>query len=162
MSVPPGDRGTSSMQFLETADMIEKRAMEVCRKWPKSYTFVITMRTLTLASQVYEHVQKANAIFPVTTEKEREERILELERALGANFAFAKKIERAYSMFPLCGEKKDEAQSVMEDKSNKLFEEFMNLCADEEEAIKGNISYVRSLDLKTGKPKKTEEPQKAK
>lgn len=147
MAVPPGDRNKSGMQFIETADKIEQRAMEVCRKWPKSYTFVITMRTIALASQVYEHAQKANAIFPVTNEKEREERLLELQRAMGANYAFAKKIERAYSLFPICGEKQNTSQNVLQEKSNKLLEEFMMLCSDEEDALKGNISFTRKIDL---------------
>ena len=91
VSVPTGDRKRSGMQFIETADKIEKRAMEVCRRWPKSWMFMITARTVSLASQVYEHAQNANAIFPVTTEEERKERVIELQRALGANYAFAKK-----------------------------------------------------------------------
>lgn len=135
MSVPPGDRNKSGMQFIETADTIERRAMEVCRKWPKSYTFVITTRTITLASQIYEHAQKANAIFPVTNEQEREERLLELQRAMGANYAFARKIERAYSMFPICGEKQNASPGALQEKSNKLLEEFMTLCSDEEDAL---------------------------
>ncbi len=153
MSVPPGDRNKSGMQFIETADRIEKRAMEVCRKWPKSWMFMITSRTVALASSLYEHAQKANAIFPVTTETEREERLLELQRAMGANYAFSRKIERAYSLFPICGEKQNVSQNVLNEKSSKLLEEFMTLCSDEEDALKGNITYTRSLDLKAGSTK---------
>ena len=153
MAVPPGDRNKSAMQFIETADKIEKRAMEICRKWPKSFMFVITSRTIALASQVYEHALKANAIFP-KTEEERTERMLELERALGANYAFARKIERAYSMFPLCGEKPNVSQNAMGEKSNRLLEELMTLCLEEEDALKGNITYTRSLDLTTDKASK--------
>ena len=152
MAVPPGDRGKSTMEFVNTADTIERRAMEVCRKWPKSYMFIITARTIALASQVYEHAQKANAIFP-KTEAERDLRIAELEMALGANYAFARKIERAYSMFPLCGEKQNVTERALSEKSNALLEEFMNLCLAEDDALKGNISYTRGLDL-TGKDNK--------
>lgn len=147
MSVPAGDRKPSPMDFIDTADKIESRAMDVCRKWPKSWFFILTQRTVNLASQIYEHAQKANAIFPVTTEEERKERILELQRALGANYAFAKKIERAYSKFPLCGQKDKRSPPEEEEKSNKLFEEFMGLCCKEEEALKGNIHYTRALKL---------------
>lgn len=146
MAVPPGDRGKSSMQFIETADRIEKRTMEICRRWPKSFMFIITARTIELASEIYEHAIKANAIIP-RTEEERTQRIIELEKALGANYAYARKIERAYSMFPLCGEKKDLTAPALEEKSNRLLEELMNLCLDEEDALKGNITYTRGIDL---------------
>ena len=145
MSVPPGDRGKSPMQFIETADKIEKRAMEVCRRWPKSFTFIITNRTIQLASAIYEHAMRANAIFPVT-EAEKTERLLELERALGANYAFARKIERAFSMFPLCGEKKDLSNTAQMEKSGRLLQEFMTLCLEEEDALKGNITYTRGIN----------------
>ncbi len=145
MSVPPGDRKKSGMQFIETADKIELRAMQVCRRWPKSWTFLITLRTCALASQIFEHAQNANAIFPVKTEAERQERLLELQRALGATYGFAKKIERAYSLFPLCGDRRTPGE--MEKKSNAIFEELMMLCAEEEDALKGNITFTRTLEI---------------
>lgn len=146
MSVPKGDRGKSGVQFVDTADTIEQRAMEVCKKWPKSYVFIITQRTVALASEVYEHAQKANAIMP-QTEDERQERALELERALGANYAFARKIERAFSLFPICGQKDGRSQNEEAEKSGRLLEEFMTLCKDEENALKGNLHYVRKMEL---------------
>jgi len=153
MSVPPGDRGKSGMQFVDTAGNIEKKAMEVCKKWPKSYMFIITQRTVALASAIYEHAQYANAIMP-QSEEERTQRIIELEKAMGANYAFAQKIERAYSLFPLCGQKDGRSQTVEQEKSGKLLEDFMNLCLDEEEALKGNLHYTRTMHLH--KPKKTD------
>jgi len=155
MSVSPGDRNKSAMEFVETADKIEARAMQVCKRWPKSYMFIITQRTVNLASELYEHVQKANAIIP-QTEDERILRVKELEMALGANYAFARKIERAYSLFPICGEKKDLSEHAMEEKSNHILEEFMNLCLAEEDAIKGNLHYTRNMTL-SGKRSKDKE-----
>ena len=146
MSVPPGNRQKSSMQFIETADKIEDLTMRTCRKWPKSYMFIITQRTLNLASEIYERAQRANAIIP-KIEREREERLIHLQNALGATYAFARKVERAYRLFPLCGEKKDLEANTVDEKSAKLLEEFMNLCLDEEEALKGNIQYTRKLTL---------------
>jgi hypothetical protein len=147
MSVHPGDRGVSSMQFVETANKIEERAMQVCRKWPKSYTFIITQRTIQLASELYEHVLKANCIFPITTEAEREERLLELQRALGANNSFSRKIERAYHMFPICGIRNKLSRTETDEKSDRILAEFMNLCLIEEDAIKGNITFTRNCKL---------------
>ena len=153
MSVPPGNRGKSPMQFIETGDRIEQRAMEVCRRWPKSFFFIITQKTIQLASEIYEHALKANAILP-KSEEERTLRILELEKALGANYAFARKIERAYAMFPICGEKKDVSLAAVQEKSNRVLQEFMTYCLEEEDSLKGNIHYTRNLDL-TGKQKST-------
>ena len=146
MSVPPGNRGKSTMQFVETADRIEQRTMQICRRWPKAYMFIIMQRTLSLASEIYEHAQKANAIFP-KDEEERALRIRELDMALGALYAYARKIERAYSMFPICGEKKGVSEAELETKSNNVLKELMDMCLDEEEALKGNLHYTRSLDL---------------
>ena len=155
MSVPPGDRNKSPMDFVEVAGTIETRAMQVCRRWPKSYMFIITQRTINLASEIYEHVQRANAIMP-QTEAERTERIIELERALGANYAFARKIERAYSLFPICGEKKDESAETMQEKSSKILAEFMGYCLAEEDAIKGNLHYTRNMSLDGKRPRAKE------
>ena len=146
MSVPPGDRGKSSMQFVDTADRIEARTMQICKRWPKSWMFIITQRTINLASEIYEHAQKANAIMP-KTEAEREERVLELERAMGANYAYARKMERAYSLFPICGERKNATEAELEQKSADVLEELMNLCNDEDEALKGNLRYTRTMTL---------------
>ena len=146
--VAPGDRGKSPMRFVDTAGNIEKKAMEICKKWPESYMFIITQRTIELASEIYEQAQKANAIIP-QSEAERTERILCLERALGANYAFARKIERAYTLFPLCGQKPNRSENVEQIKSNKLLEEFMTMCSDEEDALKGNLQYTRSAKLHT-------------
>ena len=156
MSVPPGDRNESPMQFIETADKIELRAMQVCKRWPKTYMFIITQRTIQLASEVYEHAQKANANIP-QTEREREDRISDLVKALGATYAFARKIERAYSMFPLCGDKNNVSKEELAEKSDRLLEEFMILCLEEEKALKGNIHYVRNLKLPEKKGTQDEE-----
>lgn len=158
MSVPPGNRGKSTMQFVETADKIEQRTMQICRHWPKAYMFIITQRTIMLASEIYEHAQKANAIFP-KDEEERALRIRELDMALGALYAYARKIERAYSMFPICGEKKNVSESEVENKSNNVLKELMDLCLDEEESLKGNLHYTRSLDLTNRQKQPDSEPQ---
>lgn len=147
MSVSPGDRGVSTMQFTETADRIEERAMQICRKWPKAYMFIITARTIELASAIYEHAENANSIFPITSEEERTERLLELHRALAANINFSRKIERAFHMFPLCGDNQKLSDEKKEAKSGAILEELMALCATEEEALKGNITFTRNYKI---------------
>lgn len=143
------------MEFLETASVIEERTLDVCRKWPKSWMFFLTQRTIELASNVYEHAQAANAIMP-TTEREREERCVELQRALGALYAYAQKIELAYRKFPICGEKTKRLrtgevirlETEEQEKSSRILEELMNLCLKEEDALKGNLHYTRSVQLR--------------
>lgn len=151
MSVPPGDRNKSPMQFVETADKIETRAMQICRRWPKSWMFFITLQTVRLASEIYEHALKANAIYPITTEREREHRLYELQTALGANYAFARKIERAFQLFPICGEKARQTPAAANTKSMGVLQELMTLCMEEEDALKGNISYTRKADISPNK-----------
>lgn len=151
MSVPAGERNKSGMDFVEIADTIEEKTMRLCRKWPKSWFFVITQRTVELASSIYEHAQIANSIIP-KTEEERTMRIMELEQALGSVYAFSRKIERAYSLFPLCGEKKGLSEQELEEKSNRLLEEFMLLCVDEEDSLKGNMHYTRNIKIKSKTP----------
>ncbi len=147
MSVPKGERGKSSMEFVHTANIIEKRAMEVCKNWPKRYMFIITQRTINLASELYECVQKANAIIP-KTEAERTQRVILLERAMGANYAFSQKIERAFSMFPLCTPKKSPTEES--EKSFHILQEFMEYCKTEDDALRGNLTFTRNMEL--GKP----------
>lgn len=147
MSVPPGDRKPSNVQFLATAEEIESRAMDVCRKWPKSWMFVLTTRTLALASRIHEKAQDANAIFPITTEREKQDRISNLQQALGATYGFAKKMELAFRKFPICGEKKDMSPEAAQEKSGKILEEFMILCAEEKASLSENIRYVRAIEL---------------
>lgn len=151
MSVPPGERSKSGMDFVEIADNIEEKTMRLCRKWPKSWFFIITQRTVELASSVYEHAQIANSIIP-KTEDERTMRVMELEQALGNLYAFSRKIERAYSLFPLCGEKKNASEKELEEKSNRILQEFMLLCVDEEDSLKGNMHYTRNLKIKSKQP----------
>jgi hypothetical protein len=162
MSVPPGDRQKSSMQFIETARRIEFRTLQVCRRWPKSWFFLITQRTVALASELYEHAQRANSYFPILTEQEQMERIMELDRALATLYPFAQKIELAYSLFPLCGEKDKTSERERADKSSALLEEFMNLCLEEEEALKGNIVWTRNAKVGGSKQADSQETPKEK
>ncbi len=154
-NIPKGDRKKSPMEFVDTADKIEARTLQICMKWPKRYMFFITQRTVNLASEVYELVQKANAIMP-KSEAQREDRIRLLTHALGALYAYAQKIERAYSLFPLCGDKPKLSEHQIEEKSNNILDEIMDLCNHEEDAIKGNLSYTRIMRIGKDPPKSEE------
>ena len=64
MSVYKSKRGESSIQFIEVARKIECHTLEQCLKVPKRYTFLLTTRVMSLASDVYDHVVSANSIYP--------------------------------------------------------------------------------------------------
>ena len=148
MSVRKNERGESTMNFVEIADRLEDEALEMCKKWPKTYTFLLTNRTVNLASEVYECVLSANAIIP-ETEKEKQNRVALLQRATGALRNFARKVEKAKRRFPLCGYKEGRSNSEEQEKSDKIFEKIMDLCDEEEKAIEGNINYTRSIKVKS-------------
>jgi hypothetical protein len=143
MSVPVGKRGKSSAQFVETASEIEAYAINVCKNWPKTYTFLLTNRTVALASEVYEYSMKANAIMPKTDEDVANRKAL-LQKALGSLYAFSAKIELAYRLFPICRQKDRMTVNEIDEKSAKIFERFMDLCETEEASLKGNISWTCS------------------
>ena len=148
MSVSPGDRAKSPMDFVDRARHIEKRAYEVVRRWPKSWYYPLGERTLSLASETYELVKRANDIIP-GSESEKISRIELLQAAIGANDAFNDKIELAFSLFPICGEKaKCRSEEEREEKSGAILQEFSTLCAAEEDDIKGNLVYTRGIDVK--------------
>lgn len=140
MSVIKNLRGKSSMDFVEYAGRIEEKTLDTCKKWPKTYTFLLTNRTVNLASELYEEVQKGNAIM-VTTRAEADERMRHMLRALGALYAYAAKIELAYRKFPLGGQKDGGSKDL--NKSDRLFEEIMDLCQTEEDALLGIIKSDR-------------------
>lgn len=135
------------MNFVEFADRLEDETLEMCKKWPKTYTFLLTNRTVNLASEIYECVMKANAIMP-TTETEKQARVQLLQTALGALYNYARKIEKAKRRFPLCGYKDGRTYTEEQNKSDKLFEKIMDICEEEERAINGNIDYTRSIKVK--------------
>lgn len=147
MSVRKNERGKSPMDFVEFADQLETEALRMCHKFPKAYTFILTNRTVNLASEVYECVLSANSIMP-ETEAEKQARIALLQQALGALRNFARKVEKAKTLFPLCGHKDGRTASEEWLKSDKVFEKIMDLCEEEEKAIEGNLKYTRSIKAK--------------
>ena len=80
MSVYKSKRGTSAMQFIETARQLEAHTFACCIKAPKRYSFFLTSRIMELASEVHDHVRAANNIWP-TNQHEAQLRRDELLRA---------------------------------------------------------------------------------
>ena len=135
------------MDFVEYADRLEDEALDMCPKWPKTYTFTLNNRALNLASEVYECVLEANAIMP-KTEEEKTTRVELLQKALGATHAFARKVEKAKKRFPICGHKEGRSAKEEEEKSDRLFEKIMDILEILDRSIEGNINYTRSIKVK--------------
>jgi hypothetical protein len=64
MSVPTGKRGTSEMEFLNTAKKIDEATCRMCRKMPKAMTFLKSQRLAHMAMDAFYNVLSANSIYP--------------------------------------------------------------------------------------------------
>lgn len=64
MSVYKRDRGESSVEFLETARLLEIEVLDFLIRCPKRYTFLLATQTMALASAVHDHVRAANNTYP--------------------------------------------------------------------------------------------------
>lgn len=65
MSVYKSKRGSSSVQFVETARKLEEHTLSQLLKVPKRYTFLLTQEIMRLATTVYNEVVAANSDYPI-------------------------------------------------------------------------------------------------
>lgn len=64
MSVLKSKRGQSSMEFVETARVLEVKVLHLCIRSPKRLTFFLTTEVMHLASEVHNEVRTANNTYP--------------------------------------------------------------------------------------------------
>lgn len=64
MSVLKSKRGQSSMEFVETARVLEVKVLHLCIRSPKRLTFFLTTEVMHLASEVHNEVRAANNTYP--------------------------------------------------------------------------------------------------
>ncbi len=64
IAVLKSKRSKSSMQFVETARVLEAKVLNLCMKSPKRYTFFLTSEIMHLASMVHNEVRSANNTYP--------------------------------------------------------------------------------------------------
>lgn len=81
MSVLKSKRGESAMQFLDTARELEIYTLRYCRRFPKSYMFLITKQLVELSQSIYNNVKAANSVYQ-TNQEEMQIRQNYLTRAL--------------------------------------------------------------------------------
>lgn len=99
MSVIKSKRGESSVQFLETAQEIQKHSLrQVVKYIPKRYTFYVSQKITDSATDAHSYVKKANSIFP-TNKRDAELRREFFMRAYAEYQSLISQINIAYDMF---------------------------------------------------------------
>ncbi len=69
MAVKKNDRGESAVQFLDTARQLEDYTLEYCMKFPKRYTFFISLDLVRLSKDIYNNAKAANSVYPQNPEE---------------------------------------------------------------------------------------------
>lgn len=70
MAVLKNKREGSPTQFIEIARALKSYTRTQCLRLPKRLTFFGVQETFQSASRVFEHIKKANGIFPPATKEE--------------------------------------------------------------------------------------------
>lgn len=105
MSVAKSERGTSKLEYLYQARLLEKHTIQKCTGFPKRYTFYVSQPLANLATEVYTEALKANSIYP-TTKAEARQRRAHLLEAKASLSAMVGKIELAAELFDIDSKKK--------------------------------------------------------
>ena len=64
MSVLKPDRKESKVQFMESSLNLVTLTIKVCKKFPKSITFYVSVPTVNAAKSVYNNLKRGNSIIP--------------------------------------------------------------------------------------------------
>ena len=120
MSVLKSKRGTSNMQFVDTARELQIYTIRQCVKFPKRFTFFITTEIVRLSQAVYNGVKSANSVFPTN--------------------AHEAQIRRDYLTRANCDlqcliSQLDIAKGLFNDVDAKVWQKFMDLIAEEARLI---------------------------
>lgn len=105
MSVVKSERGTSNLEFIYQARLLETHTIKKCTSFPKRYTFTVSLPLANLATEVHTEVLKANSIYPMNKAEARQRRahLLEAKASLSAMVG---KIEMASDLFEIDSKKK--------------------------------------------------------
>lgn len=69
MAVKKNDRGESVVQFLDTARQLEEYTLDYCMKFPKRYTFFLSLDLVKLSKDIYNNAKAANSVYPQNSEE---------------------------------------------------------------------------------------------
>lgn len=62
-------RGESAVQFLDTARQLEEYTLDYCMKFPKRYTFFISLDLVKLSKDIYNNAKAVNSVYPQNPEE---------------------------------------------------------------------------------------------
>ena len=97
MSVYKSKRGTSAVQYVETARQLQIYTISNCVKFPKRYTYLVVNKIASLAEDIDTHVRLAEAILP-TNEHEFQTRRDLLNTAFGLLNSLDDKLQLMYDI----------------------------------------------------------------
>lgn len=97
MSVYKSKRGTSAVQYVETARQLQIYTISNCVKFPKRYTYLVVNKIASLAEDIDTHVRLAEAILP-TNEHEFQTRRDILNTAFGLLNSLDDKLQLMYDI----------------------------------------------------------------
>lgn len=101
MSVIKSKRGESSVQFLETANEIQKHTLrQVVKHIPKRYTFYVSQKIVDSATEANSYVKRANSIYPAN-QRDAALRREFFMRAYAEYQNLVSQITFAHEMFPM-------------------------------------------------------------
>lgn len=69
MSVLKRNRKESRVQFMQTALDLSVTTIDICKKFPKSLTFYVSIPTVTAAKKVYSSLKRGNRRIPTNQEQ---------------------------------------------------------------------------------------------
>lgn len=100
MSVPKPQRSVSDMEFLRTARELQIFTLRKCKKFPKRYSFYVSIPLANASTRVYENVKRGNSIYPTNQHEVQMRRDCFLQ-ANAELYSIVSQIEIAEEMFGL-------------------------------------------------------------
>lgn len=97
MSVLKNNRKESKVQFMETSLKLVLLTIKVCKKFPKSITFYVSLPTVNAAKSVYNNLKRGNSIIP-TDQAHAQKRIEYFELAKSELQVLSSEMDIAYEM----------------------------------------------------------------
>lgn len=100
MSVPKPQRSVSDMEFIRTARELQIFTIRKCKRFPKRYSFYVSIPLANASTRVYENVKRGNSIYPTNAHEVQMRRDCFLQ-ANAELYSIVSQIEVAEEMFGL-------------------------------------------------------------
>lgn len=119
MSVHKNDREESKVQFLYNARNLQIFTIHKCSHFPKRYTFYISQPIVKIATDIYDHVKRANSIYP-TNQHEVQLRRDHFLQANAAVYSLVSQVELAGEIFSISPDVMDNWMQYVDDEIRLL------------------------------------------